>query len=235
MPQRDPLSPPLLTLAGVLAAIPAAWLALAADAVVGGAAGAAAGFAWPGIAVAPSFTLTSGLDTGGSHSAAAWAVVLLAGPLGSVGLGLVAHGIAQLFRGLAWLRVVAFQWVAFGTLRVPALLAAAVVPGGEGRGPVNDLYGRLGEPESGRWAVALLALLALWGGAALVARLAVGFGRDWMRVDGRGFRRRLVRVVAGYPALAALAAWSILALWAGPVWMAAWLVLTLAALQAATP
>ncbi len=233
MPQRDPLSPPLLTLAGALAAIPAAWLALAADAVVGGAAGAAAGFAWPGVAVTPSFTLTSGLDTGGSHPAAAWAVVLLAGPLGSVGLGLVAHGIAQLLRGLPWLRVVTFQWVAFATLRVPALLAAAVVPGG--RGPLNDLYGRLGEPESGRWAVALLALLALWGGAALVARLAVGFGREWMRVDGPGFRRRLVRVVAGYPVLVALAAWSILASWAGPGWMAAWLVLTLAALQAAAP
>ncbi len=233
MPQRDPLSPPLLTLAGVLAAFPAAWLALAADAVAGGAAGAAAGFGWSGIVVTPSFTLAPGLDAGGNHPPSAWALALLAGPLGSVCLGLLVHGLLQLLRVAAWLRIVGFQWVAFAALRVPALLAAAILP--RGRGPVDELYGRLGEPESGRWAVALLALLALLGGAALVSRLAVGFGRGWMRVDGRGFRRRLVRVVAGYPALAAMVGWSVVSPWTGPVWTAAWLVLTLGALMAATP
>ncbi|OYV64478.1 MAG: hypothetical protein B7Z72_13180 [Gemmatimonadetes bacterium 21-71-4] len=233
MPQRDPLSPPLLAVAGVLAALPAAWLALAADACASGAAGSLAGFAWAGLSLTPSFTLTAGLARAGSHAPAAWALVLLAGPLGSACLGLAAHAIAQTFRGLAWLRVMAFQWVAFAMLRLPALLIAAVVPGG--RGPVNDLYGQLGEPESGRWAVAVLAFLALGGAAALVSRLAVGAGRGWMRVDGRGFRRHLVRVVAGYPALAALAGWSAQALWASPGWMVSWLVLTLVALHGLTP
>ena len=46
MPQREPLSPPLLAVACVLAAIPAAWLALSADALVAGAVGALAGFPW---------------------------------------------------------------------------------------------------------------------------------------------------------------------------------------------
>ena len=141
--------------------------------------------------------------------------------------------VLRVFRGLAWLRVLVFQWVAFAMLRIPALLVAAVAPGG--RGPVNDLYGRLGEPETGRWALALLAALALWGAAALVSRVAVGTGGGWMRVDGRPFRRRLVRVVAGYPAVAALAAWSALVPWAGPAWMAAWLILTFAALHGVTP
>lgn len=233
MPQRDPLSPPLLTLAGVLAALPAAWLALAADAAVTAAAGSLAGFPSTGLTLAPTFTLAPGLDAGGTHPPATWALVLLAGPVGSACLGLVVHALMQAFRGLSWLRVIAFQWVAFATLRIPALLAAAVAPGG--RGPVNDLYGRLGEPESGRWAAGLLALLALWGAAALVSRLAVGASRGWMRVDGRAFRRRLVRVVAGYPAVAALAGWSALAPWSGPVWVAGWLCLTLVALHALAP
>jgi hypothetical protein len=233
VPRRDPLSPPLLTLAGALAALPAAWLALAADALVTGAAGSLAGFSWAGLSVAPSFTIAPGLDPSGSHAPAAWALALLSGPVGSACLGLVVHVLMQAFRGLAWLRMVAFQWVAFATLRIPALLVAAIAPGG--RGPVNDLYRRLGDPESGRWAVGLLALLALWGAGALVARLAVGSSRGWMRVDGRGFRRRLVRVVAGYPAVASLAVWSALALWAGPGWMAAWVILTLGALHGLTP
>jgi hypothetical protein len=223
----------MLTLAGVVAALPAGWLALAADAGVGGAAGSLAGFAWAGVSLTPTFTLNASLDASGNHAPAAWALALLAGPVGSVCLGLLAHVVLQVFRGLVWLRVVAFQWVAFATLRLPALLVAGVTPGG--RGPVNDLYGRLGEPETGRWALVLLAVLTLWGAAALVSRLAVASSRGWMRVDGRPFRRRLVRVVAGYPALAALAAWSALALWAGPAWMAAWLILTLAALHALTP
>lgn len=232
MPQRDPLSPPLLIVAGALAALPAAWLAVAADAAVTGVAGPLAGFASTGLHLSPSFTVAAGLETTGSHPAPAWVLALLAGPLGSACLGLGFHAITQLFRGLVWLRVLAFQWAAFATLRLPALLIAGVAPAG--RGPVCDLYGRLGEPESGRWAVAVLACLALWGAAALVSRLAVGAGRTWMRVDGRGFRRRLVRVVAGYPALAALTTWSVVAGWAGPAWMASWLILTVVALHVLT-
>jgi len=233
VPQREPLSPPLLTLAGVLAAAPAAWIALAADAATTAAAASAAGFGVTGPKLGRAYLLTAGLQTSGTHAPAAWVLALLAGPVGSACLALAAHGLMQMVRGLAWLRVVILQWAAFATLRLPALLIAAVLPAG--RGPVDDLYGRLGDPESGRWAVALLALFALWGAGALVARLALGVGRAWMRVDGHAFRRRLVGVVAGYPATAGLAAWSVLAPWAGPGWMAAWLVVTFGGLQLLAP
>jgi hypothetical protein len=74
-------------------------------------------------------------------------------------------------------------------------------------------------------------VLTLGGAAALVGHGAVATGREWMRVDGRDFRRRLVLVLAGYPSLASLAAWCALMPWAGPAWMAAWLLLTLALLS----
>ncbi len=232
MPQRAPLSPPLLTAACLLAAVPAAWCALAADSVVSGLVGDLVGFPWAGLSLSPHFTLLAAQAKEGSHPPALWAIVLLAGPVGAALLGLALHLVLELVWGAAWLRVLALEWAAFATLRLPALLVAGVVPGG--RGPVEELYQRLGEPQSGRWAVAMLALLALGGAAALVVRLAVGAGRDWMRVDGRPFRRHLVRAVAGYPAVGSLAAWSAMVLWARPPWMAGWLLLTFVALQALT-
>jgi len=232
VPQREPLSPPLLAVACLLAAIPAAWLALAADALVSGAVGALAGFPWTGIRLSASFMPIAGQGWGGNHSAALWTIVLLAGPVGAALLGLALHLVLEVVRSAAWLRVLALEWAAFATLRLPALVVAGVAPGG--RGPVNELYRRRGEPQGGRWAVAILALIALWGAARLVARLSVAAGRSWMRVDGRPFRRHLVRIVAGYPALAALAAWSAVTLWAAPPWVAGWLLLTFALLQVGT-
>lgn len=229
VPQREPLSPPLLTVACLLAAIPAAWLALAADALVTGVVGELAGFPWAGLRLSPSFIPVAGQVWSGIHSPALWTIVLLSGPVAAALLGLALHLMLEFVRSAAWLRVLALEWAAFATLRLPALLVAGVAPGG--RGPVDELYQRLGEPQSGRWAVAILALLALWGAARLVARLAVVAGRAWMRIDGRPFRRHLVRVVAGYPSLAALAAWSAVTLWAAPPWVAGWLLLTFAALQ----
>jgi hypothetical protein len=233
VPRQDPLSPPLLALGGALAAIPAVWLALASDAVVGGAVGGLAGFPWTGLALTPTYTLVSSRAMDGPHAPVALVFVLVAGPAGAAVLGLATHALAQGLRGLAWLRLVTFEWASFAVLRLPALIAAAVLP--LGRGPMDVLYHRLGEPQSGRWAAGLLALLALWGAGWLVARMAVETGREWMRVDGRVFRRHLVRTVAGYPALAGLAAWSVVAPWAGPVWMGGWLILTFGALQAAAP
>ena len=232
MPRRAPLSPPLLTAACLLAAVPAAWVALAADALVSGSVGALVGFPWAGLSLSPHFTLVAVQAKEGSHPPALWAFLLLAGPVGAALLGLALHLALELVRSAAWLRVLALEWAAFAILRLPALLIAGVAPGG--RGSVEELYQRLGEPQSGRWAVAILALLALGGAALLVARRAVGVGRDWMRVDGRPFRRHLVRAVAGYPAVGSLAAWSAVALWARPPWMVGWLLLTFVALQALT-
>jgi hypothetical protein len=217
VPRPEPLSPPLLAVAGALAALPAAWLALAAGTVASAAAGTVVGFPRSALALSRTFTLVADQVVTGSHAPIPWAVFLLADPAGSALVGLALHAGAQLLRGLVALRVLLFQFAAFALLRLPLLVVAGALPGG--RGPVDALYRRLGDPESGRWAVGALGLLLLWGAVALVARLAVGSSRGWMRVDGRGFRRRLVRVVAGYPALAALTAWSVVAPWAPIPWM----------------
>ncbi len=229
MPQNEPLSPPLLAVAGVIAAVPAAWLALAAEAVVSGAVGALAGFHWTGLALSPSFTLRAELATQGDHAATLWAVALLAGPAVSAVLALGAQALVEAGRWPAWVRVVALELLAFAWLRLPVLLFAGSIHGG--RGPVTDLYARLGEPQAGRWPVMLLAVLMLAAAAALVGRRTVGTGREWMRADGRRFRQRLVRVLAGYPALTALALWSVVTPWAAPVWIVLWLLLSLPALH----
>lgn len=228
VPQKEPLSPPLLALAGILAAVPAAWLVLATDAVLTGSTSAVAGFPWAGLSLGRSFTLQADVGTGGSHAPVVWAVALLAGPVGCAVLALAVQLLVESMRSPPWLRVLALQLLAFAWLRLPALLAAGAA---RGRGPVADLYARLGEPEPGRWPVALLACLALAAAAALVAGRAVAVGRTWMRVDGRGFRRRVARVLGGYPALVALAGWSVLMPWAAPAWMVLWLLLTLSALS----
>ncbi|MGA2383174.1 MAG: hypothetical protein ABSG61_07020 [Gemmatimonadales bacterium] len=228
MPQKEPLSPPLLAMAGVLAAVPAAWLALAADAVVAGTASSLAGFRWLGLSVGPSFTLRADFAPDGSHAAALWAFALLAGPVATALIALVVQMLVESARSPAWLRVLALELLAFAWLRVPALMAAGAA---HGRGPVAELYTQLGEPEAGRWPLGLLAVLALAAAAAVVASRTVEVGRTWMRVDGRQFRRRVARVLGGYPVLAALAGWSLVMPWAGPGWMVAWLLLTLSALS----
>ncbi len=229
MPQKEPLSPPLFAVAGTLAAVPAAWLVLAADAVVAGIVGSLAGFDWSGLTLAPSFVVRAELATGGVHGAGAWAVTLLAGPVAGACLALVAHLLVESVRAAAWLRVMALEAVGFAWLRLPALVLGGTARGG--RGPVAELYVQLGEPQAGRWPIGLLALLTLAFSAALVGRRAVAVGRTWMRVDGRQFRQRLARVLGGYPALVALAGWSLITPWATPVWMVVWLLLTLSAIH----
>jgi len=229
MPQHEPLSPPLLLVASVLAAQPAAWLALAVDAAVAGAVGALAGVPWGGLTLTHGFMVRPVQAAGGQLPAVLWTVVLLAGPLGAAALGFGVHLVAESVRAAAWLRVPALEWGNFALLRLPALLFAGVAPGG--RGPVDELYSRLGEPPSGRWALAPLAVLVLGGVAAIVVRRSIATGREWMRLDGREFRRRLVRVLGGYPSLVALAVWCVLSPWASPGWMAGWLVLTLTSLH----
>ena len=194
-----------------------------------GAVGHLLGFPWIGLSFSPQFTLVAVQAMEGSHPPGLWVVALVVGPAAAALAGLALHRGAELVGGGAWLRVLSFEWAAFATLRLPALLIAGVVPGGHGS--VDELYRRLGEPQSGRWAVALLALAGL---GLMVTRLAIATGRSWMRVDGRSFRRHLVRVIAGYPALAALAAWSAVAPWAPPAWMAGWLLLTFLALTILT-
>lgn len=198
MPQREPLSAPLLGALVVVAGLAACWLVLAVENLAQGGAGSLGGFAAQGIAFPPPFGLPVVQQSlAGEHGAWSWAGLLLAGPAAALAVGLGAHLLAEAISAPAWLRVLAFEAFAIAWLRLPLQVVAAGVPGGSG--PLATLYERLGEPESGHWAAIGLGLLALWGIARLVGSRAVAVGRSWQRVDGLVFRRRLVRLLAGYP------------------------------------
>jgi len=234
VPQREPLSAPLLGALFVVAGAASGWLLFAFEALVQGGVGAAVGFPWQGVVLSPPFGLPSvrqGVE--GLHGPGGWALLLLAGPLVGLAVGAAAHGLAEALAAPGWVRALAFEGFAIAWLRLPLLVLAAGLR--RGSGPLSELYDRLGEPESGRWAALGLGVIILWGVSALVARRAVALGRDWLRVDGVEFRRRLVWIVAGYPFLATTAAFALVEP-LGPVsWVAAGLLLVMAALAIRTP
>lgn len=233
MPQREPLSAPLLGALFVVAALAACWLVLAVENLAQGGAGVLGGFLTRGVAFPPPFGLpVVGQSLPGEHSAWSWAGLLLAGPAAGLAVGLLAHLLAEAIGAPAWLRVLAFEAFAIAWLRLPLLIVAAGIP--EGSGPLATLYERLGEPESGRWAAIGLGLLTLWGTARWVGSRAVAVGRTWLRVDGLGFRRRLVRLMAGYPFAAASAAFVFERSFETIPWLAVGLVLVVVTLTVRT-
>ncbi len=216
-----------------VAGLGAGWLLLAVEALAQGGAGILAGFPWQSVSLTPPFGLPLvHQDLVGEHTAWAWTVCLLAGPIAMLAVGAAAHTAAEVVGAPAWVRAVAFESFAIAWLRLPVLLFAAGVPGGQG--PLATLYERLGEPESGRWATFALGLVVLWGVAALVAWRAVAFGREWLRVDGHGFRRRVVRIVAGYPTVLATAAYAVHRPLAPAGWLAAGLAIVVGMLVVRT-
>jgi hypothetical protein len=233
VPQREPLSAPLFGALVIVAALAACWLVLALESLAEGGAGALGGFATQGVAFPPPYGLPVVRQSlSGEHAAWSWAGLLLAGPAAALAVGFGAHFLAEALGAPAWLRVLAFEAFAIAWLRLPLLIVAAGVPGGSG--PLATLYERLGEPESGRWAAVGLGLLAFWGIARLVASRAVAAGRSWLRVDGLGFRRRLVRVLAGYPFAVASAAFVFERSFGTVPWVVAGLVLVVVALTVRT-
>ena len=234
MPQREPLSAPLLGALFVVAALAACWLVLAIENLAQGGAAALGGFVTHGVVFPPPYGLpVVGQSLSGEHTAWSWAGLFLAGPAAVLAVGLLAHLLAEVIGAAAWLRVLAFETFAIAWLRLPLLIVAAGVPGGSG--PLATLYERLGEPESGRWAAIGLGLLALWGIARLVGSRAVLVGRSWLRVDGGEFRRRLVRLMAGYPFVAASAAFVFERSFGNVPWVAAGLVLVVVVLTVRAP
>lgn len=218
----------------MVAAGAAGWLLFAFEELVRGAAGAATGFLWLGVAIAPPFGLPSvrlGLE--GVHGAGAWAILLLAGPLAGLAVSALAHGLAETLVAPGWLRALCFEVFALAWLRLPLLVLAAGIR--RGGGPLAGLYERAGEPLSGRWAALGLGAVILWGVSGVVARRAVGLGRDWLRVDSAEFRRRLVRIVAGYPFVATTAAFALSEPVASTAWTAVGLGLVLGCLALRTP
>jgi hypothetical protein len=210
VPQREPLSAPLLGSLFAVAGLAAGWLVLALESVAQGGVGTLLGLNSLRFVLEPPFglpLLVGGPAAEGAGRPWAWAASLLAGPVAALLAGAAAHLVVEALRAPSWLRVLGFEVLAFSWLRFPLLVLAAGIPGR--RGAVALLYERLGEPESGRWAAVALGLVILWGVAGLVAWRALAVGREWLRVDGRAFRRRAVRVVAAYPFLLATAAYAI--------------------------
>lgn len=223
----------MLTGLTVLAAFAACWIAVAVDQAARGAVGSLVGVPWSGLALTPYYTMGALQGPTGAPGAFGWALMVLTGPAVLAALALAVHFGLELFRTPGWLRALALEWAVLAVLWTPTVLLTGALPGGGG--PVAELYQQLGEPQAGRWAAAGLGLLSLWLLGRFVAARAIAVGRSWMRTDGIEFRRRLVRVVAGYPSVMALGAQLLVAGWAAPAWAGAWLVLVLAVLVRRTP
>ncbi len=214
-----------------MAGLVAGWLALALEALAQAGAGGLLGVGSPSVRMEPPFALPGlvlGPGAAGAQGPWGWAAMLLAGPVVALLAGSLAHLLAEGLQAAAWLRVVALEVFAFAWLRLPLLVLSAGIPGG--RGSLAELYERLGEPESGRWAAIALGLVILWGAARLVAWRAVDVAREWLRADGRGFRRRAVLLTAGYPFVLATAAFALERPTAPPAWLAVALGLVLGGL-----
>lgn len=229
MPPRPPPKPFALTVLSTLSALAAGWVAVAIEQSGRGLAGAALGVSFRGLAVgAPTFTATAVQGPTGHVGAGAWLVMTLAGPLLVLVAAALAYGLTAALRPAGWLRSLSLTGLVLALLWMPTALVASAVPGGGG--PVAMVYRRLGDPPAGRWGAAGLALLLLWLLAGVASRRAVATGRAWIRADGLEFRRRLVRVVAGWPVAIASAVLATSLGWMPPAVAAVWGVILLLAM-----
>jgi len=230
VPPRPPPSPPALTILCSIAALAAVWLSLAVDQLARGAAGSLLGVPMGPITVRGHRYLLA-VFHGPLTGLGPWgfAFVVLTGTLAVVGLALLLAAATTRMRSPGWLRGFSLAWVVVALLWVPAALAAG--SSRYGAGPAADLYRRLGSPRAGRWTTAALALVVLALVAGSIATRAVAVGRAWIRADSLVFRRRLVRVTAGWPAVLALLALGVGAEWGGSAWLAAFPVAVMAALH----
>ena len=233
MPKRPPPSPPALVVLLTVAALVACWVAIAVEQAARGAAALAVGVPWPGLELSSAYTVVSVQGPTAALGPAPFTLVSLAGPAALLLVALSFHFVVGWFRTSGWLRALALEGAILALLWVPSALAVAVFQGSGGS--VSELYGRLGEPQAGRWGALALGLLTLWLVGGVASARAVAVGRGWMRTDGLGFRRRLVRVVAGYPAVLALGAAMYVQGWVAPVWSAVWLVVVLGVMVIRTP
>ncbi len=219
----------LLTVAGLAAG----WIAIAVVAAVRGAAGLAVGLPLTRFALSSTYTLVAVQGSSEALGAGALAFVVLAGPAALLVIAVTIHAVSGIFRTPGWLRGLALQFAVLALLWIPSMVAVAVLA--SAGGPVSELYRRLGEPKAGRWGAAGLGCLALWLLARVVAGRAIGTAKGWMRTDGLEFRRRLVRVVAGYPGAVALGTVMTVTNWAPPLWTGVWMVAVVGVLVARTP
>jgi hypothetical protein len=234
MPPRPPPKPPTLTLLCSVAAAAAVWVSIATDQLARGLVGSVLGVPFLGLEIAAGRRYTVGALQGpvGSLGPGGFAVMVLAG---SACILVMAMGLFALVRAMqvrGWLRGFALAWIVVALLWLPAALASATLPAGGG--PVHELYARLGDPLAGRWTALALALLLLAIASRTIGARAVAVGRSWMRADATEFRRRLVRVTAGWPGMVALAALAYGAGWAPTLWAGVFLAAVMVALQMQT-
>ena len=195
------------------------WASLAVDQLARGFAGTLAGIPVRGYRIAPERFYTLVLEQGSATRAlGVWEVSLavVSGPLAILAVALLAAGLVNVLRPGGLLRGLTLAWIVVALLWLPVALLASALPGG--RGPVAELYRGLGAPPAGRWTAAALGLVLLVLVAGWISRRAIEAGRRWMRADGVVFRRRLVRVTAGWPGVAVIAALVIVAGWVPPAW-----------------
>lgn len=234
MPPRPPPSPPVLTFLCCLAAVAASWLSVAVDALVRAGVGAVAGVPSAGLALVPDAGWTlSANQTAAAAGPFVWTLVIVAGSVAVLIVSGIAARIVSFFRMAGWIRALALVWSLVGLIWIPTALVCAVLTR-RGRGPVEELYERLGDPQTGRWSAAALGVVMLVIVAGMASRGALDGARGWMRADGLEFRRRLVRAVGGWPAAISVVVLGLGAGWAKTPWLAAWAVAVMLAFQLRT-
>jgi hypothetical protein len=229
VPPRPPPSPPVLTVLCSIAALAAVWVSLAVDQLARGVAGLMLGVPMGTITLGSRYEVVvrhgplAGLGPWG------FTFVVVTGTAAVVVMAWLLAALTTAMRSPGWLRAFSLAWMVVALLWVPAALAAGSVR--RGAGPAADLYRRLGTPQAGRWTAVALSLVILVLVAGPVSERAVAVGRAWIRADGVSFRRRLVRVTAGWPAAFALVALGIGAGWANSPWLAVFPALAMASLH----
>ena len=206
MPPRPPPSPPILTVLCCLLA-----------------GGSAYGLSLAEAGLRERLVALSPVGWGLAVVGLSLAVLLLTGML---------YWITSMFRLAGWLRAVVLVGSVVGLVWVPTALVVAVLP--DGSGPFAAVYARLGDPQAGRWAAAGLGVVAWVILAGLAIGRSIGTGRSWMRVDGLEFRRRLVRVVSGWPSAVAVGTLATAAGWARTPLVLLWIAAVVAVLQLRT-
>lgn len=229
MPPRPPPQPSTLTLLCSAAALAAVWVSVGVDQVMRGLLGSAFGVPWHGIEISSASYLPRALQASDSElGPAAYTLMILAGPAGILAAAWLLQLFAVTFRTPGWLRGFALVWLVVALLWMPAACAAGSLAG---TGPVTALYVRLGAPMAGRWTSFALGLVLLLAVSRLASRQAVQVGRSWMRADALEFRKRLVRVTAGWPGMTALAALAWWVGWAPTPWVVIYVTLVMISLQ----
>lgn len=232
VPPRPPPAPPVLTALSCLSAAAAAYAAMAIDQAGRGAGGLLAGLVWRGVAAPPPAYLPRVALDGTPGTPLGWVMLVLAGPAVLAAAAVSLYAAVSLFRTSGVMRSLTLSFTVLALFWLPTELVAAALPGGGG--PIAELYEALGNPPAGRWSTLALGALLLWGVAGYVSRRAVATGRAWMRADAPEFRRRLVRVVAGYPAGGVLALMAVVLGWMSPGVALVWGLLVLTTLMART-